>query len=190
MSLITLTEKRDNLLQDNMRLRTELDNKTHNSKVNDIIESIKKYQGPRGGKYNDIINLPEYETKWKGTFFDTQRPLIEQLKAYPINRLELYKEGYSNNPFTPNIYVDLPGELIGHCDMVAPSKYGPVIRITDPYGSVTFPPLKKTPYETAINWLGRILLVEALYKYERKNPIVTRVQVLMFTLHEDLRNIS
>lgn len=188
----TLIEKRDFLLQENKRLKTELDNKSHNTKINDIIESINNYSGIRGGKYDDLIFLTDYNTKWKGTFFDVQRIYVEKLEGvYPLNRLETYRKGSSINPFGErNPYEERPGALIGYCDMVAPSSDGPIIRITDPYGSITFPPLKKTPYEVAVNWIGQIITVNALYKYQRKNPRVMKVQVLPFTLKEDLRNIS
>lgn len=190
MSLKSLIKKRDALLLENAKLKTELKNKEYNSKVNDIIKSINNYSGQRGGKYKDLIFHPDYETKWKGTFFDVQRPLIEKLNAYPINRLELYKQGSSNNPFAKSPYEERPGSLIGYCDMVVPTKAGPVIRITDPYGSVTFPPLKFTSYESAVNWLGHIIIVHALYKFESKNPEVKEVQALSFTLREDIRSTS
>jgi hypothetical protein len=188
MSYKKLLAQRDNLTEENQKLQIEFNEKCLNTKINDVIASIKDRTRERGGKYGQLIYHPEYRSKWKGTFFDTQRPLIESLKAYPLNRIELFKEGYKDNPYA-NPMDERLGELIGYCDMVAPSKYGPVIRITDPFGSYTFPPLKKTPFEEAIKWVGRILIVDALFQYGHKSPVVSRVQVLSFTLYEDLRKI-
>jgi len=184
MSLNSLIKKRDELKTENTNLKIELANKEYNSKINDIIKSFKNYSGQRGGKYKDIIFLPDYESKWKGTFFDVQRPLIERLNAWPINRLNLLKQGV----FSHLKEFQIP--LIGHCDMVCSTKSGPIIRITDPYGSVTFAPLKKTTYETALTWLGRILIVHSIYRPERKSPIAARIQTLSFMLKEDSRYIK
>lgn len=189
MSYKNLLERRDILLSENKRLRLEYDEKKQNSNINDMIASMDDHTPERGGKYGQLIFHPEYRFKWKGTFFDTQRPLIESLKAYPLNRLNLYMNANKDNPFS-NPYDAFPGELIGHCDMVAPSKHGPVIRISDPYGSYTLPPLAKTPFEIAAKWVDRILIVDALFQYGKKHPVVTRVQTLSFTLHEDLRKIG
>lgn len=183
-----LINKRNNLLEENKLLRAEYEDKYEFSKTNDIIASMKKRTRDRGGKYGDIIYRSDYKSKWKGTFFDTQRILIESLPAYPLDRLELFLNGNLDNPYG-NLYDECAASLIGYCDLVMPSKFGPIIRITDPYGSYTFPPLKKTPYEEAQKWIGRILIVEALYQYERKNPIVTNTKVLSFTLNKDLRKI-
>lgn len=183
-----LLAKRDQLIAENKSFKLEYEEKLRNSEINNTIASMKNKTGERGGKYGQLIFHPEYRSKWKGTFFDNQRVLVENLNAYPLNRLWLFKDGNKNNPYG-SVYDECPIDFIGLCDMVSSSKYGPVIRISDPYGNYTFPPLQKTPFEEAAKWNGRIIVVSCSFKYERKNPIVTGVKVLEFTLHDDLRKI-
>lgn len=188
MSYKKLLSLRDKLLEENKQLQLEYNDKRRNSEINDVISTIKNRTKPRGGKYRNLIFNPEYQTKWKGTFFDTQRPLIESLNAYPLDHIELFEDGNYNNPYAHPL-KERSGKLIGYCDMIAPSKYGPVIRISDPYGSYTFPPLQRTPFEEACKWRGRILIVDALFQYGKKTPQIMNIKVLSFTLYEDLRKI-
>ena len=184
--------KKEKLKEENKNLKLEYEEKLKNSKINDTLALINvdhgyRGNGYRGGRFRHLIKHPEYRTKWKGSFYDNYRPFIQTLKAHTLRCVKLFEEGNINSPFG-NPYSERLGSLFGYCDMVAPSKYGPIIRITDPFGSYTFPPFKNATFEEASKWAGRIIIVDALFKYGRKTPIVTDVKVLPFTLYEDLRN--
>lgn len=134
----------------NSELQQTYSEKYRKSKQNDMLDSYCKdnhinYRF-RGGTYWNICNIPDYQTKWKNSFFDVQNLYIESLQAISLDIFTTIECNYKGNPF---IQRELPykANIIGYCDMVRNTSQGPIIRLSDPSGKYTPPPIKDIAYE-------------------------------------------
>ncbi len=181
-----LEKKRDILQEENAALISELREKKEDSQINDDIAKIYGKTGMRGGIYGNIKNLPNYNEYWKKTVFNTKRVLLETMKFSTLDMIPMLNKGCYNNPFcAPD--KDLKANILGYCDMIIPSKNGPILHLIDPYTDYTLPPLKKITFEEATMYSGRLIKVTMLFNYFKKHPNPIGITLLPFTLTEEVK---
>lgn len=152
-------------------------------RVNRSIDNYKRKKGvdPKfiipGGKYATLYMHPEYEMKWRGTFFDKERGFIES-GLRKINSLENFR------------YYEMLGKskrytnrFLGYCDIAVACENGVRFHLVDPHGDVWLHQYNM-PQDTARIYSGKMLVAEI--DFTPKGNIVTQVFDLQFTLTEEI----
>lgn len=194
--LLSKTKKKLEKLQKiNISLKQEYESKFLDSITNDRIDNyyhsidssqlVYHYYANRGGSYWYILDTPDYSTKWRNSFFEKKRLIIEPLEPVNYDRIPyLLEKGSSDNPFA-GTYDKRTCNFIGYCDTIIKSKYGPMLRLCDPSGSYLFPPIKELNYKDAYSYYEKkqILMIKLSFIYGQKVPKIESFQALNYTLY-------
>lgn len=152
-------------------------------RVNDKIDVFKLKKGilPQfilhGGEYATLYLHPEYETKWKGTFYDKERVFLSTtLKdMHSLSKYHFFEELGKRRTYT--------FWIIGYCDSASGCDEGIRLHLIDPYGAVSLPPFN-VPADMIMCYVGKMLMVKADFTPEGVRPV--EVGTLPFTLTEKI----
>lgn len=165
------------------KLKERIDTVRRYQRVNDKIDVFKLKAGilPQfiipGGEYATLYLHPEYETKWKGTFFDKERMFLStSLKN--VHSLSKYHYFEELGKGRPHIFW-----ILGYCDGAYGCEEGILIHLVDPYGEVTLPPFAM-PTDMIMCYVGKMLMVKVEFCQDVVRP--TEVATLPFTLTEKI----
>ena len=156
----------------------------HNQKMD--VRFCKKGAGKylHGGEYATLFLHPDYQSRWKGSFYDKERMFIQEIQRNTLSIASLKRKLESTAP-----PVDLEGNtdkmiarVLGFCDRATPTKTGPVIHLIEPDNEYEFPPFLGSDNKYADFYTGRILIVKAQF-YKNHPSTVMEVFVLPFTLY-------
>jgi len=151
-------------------------------KINNKIDAYKLQKGvlPKfiihGGEYATLYLHPEYEAKWRGTFYDKERVFIA-VTLRDVHSLAKYH------------YFEKMGErrsntawFLGYCDSVATSEEGVRMHLIDPNGEVWLPIFYGIPSSMALVYSGKMLMVKI--EFANAEAAIKEAAVLPFTLTE------
>lgn len=137
-----------------------------------------------GGEYATLFLHPEYQSKWKESFYDKERMFIQELQRNTLSIASLKRKIERTAP-----PVDLEdnadkmiARVLGFCDRVTPTKVGPMIHLIEPDNEYEFPPFLGSGNEYASLYTNRMLIVRAQF-YKNHPSTVMEVFVLPFTLY-------
>lgn len=150
---------------------------------NNVIDAYKVKKGIlpeliiHGGEYATLYLHPEFETKWKGTFFDTMRcSLATKLReVHSLSKYHYFEKMGRRRGYT--------FWIMGYCDTATTCEEGVCIHLVDPYGDVWLPPFEMPPY-MALVYSGKMLVLQVNF-----SPIGTFVKeagTLPYTLTEKI----
>lgn len=162
--------------------KEELETVRRYAKENEIIDTYKAKNGIRqkliipGGEYATLYLHPEYETKWKGTFYDKERVFLStSLKdVHSLFKYHFFEELGMRKKQT--------FEFLGYCDSASGTEQGVRIHLIDPYGEVLLPPFFGMPSDMIMLYIGKMLIVKADFTPE--GTFIKEVATLPFTLTE------
>lgn len=151
-------------------------------KVNDKIDAYKVRKGilpqfiVHGGEYATLYLHPEFDSKWRGTFYDKERMFLATTlqRAHSLSKYHYFVDLGKRQPCT--------FWIIGYCDSAASSDEGVRIHLTDPYGEVLLPPFYHMPADLIVCYVGKMLLTRLSFTYD--GPVLHEVVTLPFTLTE------
>ncbi len=151
--------------------------------VNERIDAYKLQKGIlphliiHGGEYATLFLHPEYETKWKGTFYDKERMFLSTtLKdMHSLSKYHYFEELGKRRPYTFSI--------IGYCDSASGCEEGIRIHLMDPYGEVALPPFAIST-DMIMCYVGKMLMVKLDFTPNGVTP--KEVATLPFTLTEKI----
>lgn len=154
-------------------------------KINDMIDAYKLKRGvlPKfiihGGEYATLYMHPEYETKWKGTFYDKERLLI----GTALRKLHSLAKYH---------YFEKLGErrvqtfwILGYCDSAVTSGDGVRMHLIDPNGEIWLPPFYGMPSSMALVYSGKILAVRI--DFTPNGAVIKEAATLPYTLTEKIK---
>lgn len=156
-------------------------------RINNRIDEIMMKKGilPQfiihGGEYATLYLHPEFESKWKGTFFDKERLFLSTTlaKANSVGKLNYFLEKGKSRPFQR--------WFVGYCDKAFGTPEGARIHLCDPTGEVILPPFQGMCDLMEI-YVGKILFVKVSFgPFEAKT---LEVGTLPFTLTERITEDS
>lgn len=162
-------------------------------KTNDIIEKrfISKYGNiphKYGGRYGDLYKHPEFNSKWKGTFYDKERIFIEEhlvKKVKPLSRIPSLLNGECDIPELNGLNLPVKAYIMGYCDCSEGTKFGPTLHLIDPDGEYTTPPHFGFSDEMSKIYEGKMCIV--LLEFQKgKVPTVLEVSTLAYTLTDKI----
>lgn len=147
---------------------------------NDRIDAALKEQSlPQmfgyGGEYSALYLHPEYEEKWKGTFYDKWRYFISVSICGTLS-IRGYVQLLKKN-------IDSRFSVLGYCDYVRATENGPVIHLIDPFGEVTLPPFYGAPNHMTAVYCGKMILC-TMSSCRDSEPVIEETATLPFTLRE------
>lgn len=151
-------------------------------KVNDRIDAYKLKCGilpqfiVHGGEYATLYLHPEYESKWKDTFYDKERMFLSTTlrKAHSLSKYHYFIDLGKRQPCM--------FWIIGYCDSALGSPEGVRIHLIDPHGDVHLPPFIGMPADLIVCYVGKMLLTRFSFTYD--GPVLHEVVTLPFTLTE------
>lgn len=156
----------------------------HNQKMDErfLKKGAQKYL--HGGEYSTLFLHPEYQSRWKGSFYDMERMFIQDMQRNTLSIASLKRKIESSAPS-----VDLEGNsdkmiarVLGFCDRATPTKTGPVIHLIEPDNEYEFPPFLGSDNKFACLYTNRMLIVRAQF-YKNTPATIIEVFVLPFTLY-------
>lgn len=137
-----------------------------------------------GGEYATLFMHPEYQSRWKGSFYDKERMFIQDMQRNALSIASLKRKIESAAP-----PVDLEGNngkmiarVLGFCDKATPTKAGPIIHLIEPDNEYEFPPFLGSDNEYTSLYTNRMLIVRAQF-YKNHPATVIEVFVLPFSLY-------
>lgn len=148
-------------------------------KVSDRIDAYKLEKGIlpnliiHGGEYATLFLHPEFETKWKGTFYDKERMFLSTtLKdMHSLSKYHFFEELGKRRPYT--------FWIIGYCDAASGCDEGIRIHLLDPYGEVLLAPFAMSA-DMIVCYVGKMLMVKLNFTPDGVTPV--EVGTLPFTL--------
>lgn len=151
-------------------------------KINDRIDAYKIRKGilpqfiVHGGEYATLYLHPEFDSKWKGTFYDKERMFLATTlqKAHSLSKYHYFVDLGKRQPCV--------FWIIGYCDSATSCDEGVRIHLTDPYGEVLLPPFYHMPADLIICYVGKMLLIRI--DFVTDGPVLREVVTLPFTLTE------
>lgn len=152
-------------------------------KENDVIDAYKIKKGImpeliiHGGEYATLYLHPEFETKWKGTFFDTMRcALSTKLRdKHSLAKYHYFERIGRNRRYT--------FWILGYCDMAVACEEGVRIHLIDPNGEVWLPPFGVPKY-MAMVYSGKMLVTQISFSPEGIEII--EAGTMPYTLTEEI----
>lgn len=151
-------------------------------RANDRIDALKFKKGilPKfmvhGGEYATLYLHPEFETKWKGTFFDKERVFLSTTlaEANSLGKYYYYEEKGKKRPCEQ--------WFVGYCDIAVGSPEGVRIHLIDPHGEVQLPPFEGMPADLIFCYVEKMLFVRVAFG--TNGAVLREVGTLPFTLTE------
>lgn len=151
------------------------------ARVSDRIDAYKVQKGIlpnlliHGGEYATLFLHPEYESKWKGTFYDKERMFLSTtLKdMHSLSKYHYFAELGKRRPYT--------FWILGYCDSASGCDEGIKIHLVDPYGEVLLEPFAM-PADMIMCYVGKMLIVKI--DFTPNGAIPREVGTLPFTLTE------
>ena len=153
-------------------------------KINDKIDAYKLQKGilPKfiihGGEYATLYLHPEYETKWRGTFYDKER-LFMAVTLRNVHSLAKYYYFEKLGERRPHTFW-----ILGYCDSVATSEEGVRMHLIDPSGGVWLPIFYDMPSSMALVYSGKMLMVKI--EFTSAGADIKEVAALPYTLTEKI----
>lgn len=142
-----------------------------------------------GGRYGTLYLHPDFD-KWKGTFYETERLLFEEVlskKVHPLNHVQRLKEGKSDIPALDAMNLPIKASIFGYCDYAKGTKNGPVLHLIDPDGEYTTPPFIGMPASMANLYAGKMCVVALRFQKDTM-PKVLEVATLAYSLTGKIKN--
>lgn len=184
-----LLNRRSSLENEVMILSRELNSKKDRFELRNNIQNLWDGLRNRNGNYQRVENLPDFETKWKESFFVKHRLIAEKYSGYTLSKrgITKAKEEHIEQPFRDEeayIYV----QVVVFVEAIIPTSTGIALKLSDPFGSILTDPLKNTSLEDASTWINRIIVAHIGFNYHKNNYPLKGFKLLKFSLYEDLRN--
>lgn len=177
-STVDLTHSLSELLEDAKAYRL------HNQKMDERFRKKGAKEYLHGGEYATLFLHPEYQSRWKGSFYDKERMFIQELHRNTLSIASLKRKIERTAPavdFEGNT-AKMTARVLGFCDKAIPTKTGPVIHLIEPDNEYEFPPFLGSDNKYADLYANRMLIVRAQF-YKNHPSTVMEVFVLPFTLY-------
>lgn len=150
---------------------------------NDVIDAYKMKQGilpqfiRHGGEYATLYLHPEFETKWKGTFYDTMRcALSTRLRqVHSLSKYHYFEKIGNRRKYT--------FWILGYCDTAATCDEGVRIHLIDPNGEVWLPAYDVPKY-MALVYSGKMLVLQL--EFTPSGTTIKEAGTLPYTLTEKI----
>ena len=156
----------------------------HNQKMDERFRKKGTKEYLHGGEYATLFLHPEYQSRWKGSFYDKERMFIQDIQRNTLSIATLKRKIERTAPavdFEGNTDI-MTARVLGFCDKAIPTKTGPVIHLIEPDNEYEFPPFFGSDNEYASLYTNRMLIVRAQF-YKNHPATVIEVFVLPFTLY-------
>ena len=100
------------------------------------IKDIHNGIGLIGGIYRRLEKLPDFEHKWKDSFWGINRLLLEQIGGYTLEAesLSYARQVQENNPYSPDSFFYFNSVVL--VESVLTTKDGTHFLLSDPFGSI------------------------------------------------------
>jgi len=153
-------------------------------KTNCMIDSYKLKKGVpakyiiHGGEYATLYMHPEYETKWRGTFYDKERLFIGTALRN-LHSLAKYHYFEKLGERRPHMVW-----FLGYCDSVAAGAEGVRMHLVDPNGEIWLPVFYGMPSSMALIYSGKMMAVRI--EFTPNGAIIREAATLPFTLTEKI----
>lgn len=181
--MLFIGKSKNSLRKENNRLEKQLEDIKRKYRTGNIVQSKNAYS--RDGYYANIESLPDYQNKWKNSFFDLHQDIAEYFSSGVLSSryLNYYQKTYHNS------FGNAKGEyeysqFVVHCSAVIPSDEGPMLYLEDPFGYIISKPLIHTSIETAKSWINRILVIDLGLHYKKNDYPINRIRTLKYTLYD------
>lgn len=191
------TEELQAMLEDNKKTyehtMEEFETIREYERVNHIIEKrfTERYGAvphKYGGRYGDLYKHPDYYTKWKGTFFDKERLLIEDVlvkRVKPLTRIPSLLRGECDIPELNGLNLPIKAYIMGYCDSAKGTKNGPTLHLVAPEGEYTTPPYLGADDSMSKVFEGKICVV--LLQFQKGVvPQILAITTLPYTLTDKI----
>lgn len=169
------------LRKENTILESQLESIKKKYLIGNIVQSKNSYS--RDGFYSNIGDVPNYDSKWKNSFFEVHQDIAETFSSGNLSTNCLNKYAYKSkcieikDEYTYDPFVAL-------CSAVIPSQEGPKLYLIDPFGSIVSNPLKNTTLRTAETWINHILVAYIGLHHQKTDYPINRIQTLKYTLYD------
>lgn len=174
--MLFLGKSKRYLRKENAMLEEELEAVKKRYYIGNIVQK-RNLTSSRDGFYSRIEEVPEYQKKWRKSFFEVHQDVAE---TYSQGNLSVtYLNRYKLSMKDEYVYLS----FVVFCSSVVSTQDGPILSLEDPFGSIVSNPLKNTPIATAESWVNRILIASiGLHSYRNDYPI-NRIQTLKYSLY-------
>lgn len=159
--------------------------------IND--DKINNFQ-PRNGVYEFMEKEIEFDTKWKGSFFNRHRLIAETYSSMSLHPrfIKIAKSLQSWMPMQTaarsddrycfenyNYY-----EMILVCEAIIPHPDGPVLKLSDPFGTILSQPSSKLTLTSASEFIDKLLYLKVGFHNKFEFTPVKDVQFIKFPLYD------
>lgn len=151
---------------------------------------------PRNGIYEFMERENDFDTKWKKSFFNQHRLIAETYSSMSLHPrfIKIAKSLQSWMPLQDEYKRHLEDkycfenynyyEMILVCEAIIPHKDGPVLKLSDPFGTILSQPSSKLTLNSAVDFLDKLLYLKVGFHDKFELTPIKDVQFIKFPLYD------
>lgn len=151
---------------------------------------------PRNGIYEFMEKEKDFDSKWKNSFFNQHRLIAETYSSMSLHPrfITIAKSMQSWMPLSDNHKRGLDDkycfenynyyEMILVCEAIIPHKDGPILKLSDPFGTILSQPSLKLTISSAVDFLDKLLYLKVGFHNKFELTPIKDVQFIKLPLYD------